>query len=408
MKLYRFLAITLLTFSFSLTVTAQESRTDSDQDDDILKVETAGQVKSKRMPSRDSSLYVVSAKAGIVNLAEGDVAYKRSDSEWDLLIGGDELRSGDVVKTGVRGRAEILLSPGSFLRISTNSEVSLADASLDALKIQVVKGSAIIEVSMGGGKGEVIATLITPHTKFLVIEGGIYRINVDASRTTAMVRKGKLVIYGDESGQVARHDQVTIYNKGVKSLITGTIVKSKKKIIVEGAEPLVASLNKTDEDNFDEWSKDRAETLVAANRRLSNRALNRTLLGGSNSLWVYNPFLGSYTYLPGWYGFYSPYGWGYSTYCNPYYRRYYPSNGGSGGGWYRGGTGGSGSGGSGSGRGGTGTGSGSGSGQGKGGVIGRPGGGHGGLGNGGSIGRPGTGRAGDGGRGAAPANPRRN
>lgn len=435
MKLARFFLAALLTLTFSVAGLAQEKASESSHDD-LVKVDTVDQARAKRIPSQDSSLYVVSVKAGIVNLADGDVSYKHPDAEWDMLIGGDELRTGDIVKTGLSGRAEILLNPGSYLRIAENSEVVLADASLDNLKIQVLSGSAILEVSMGSGDKGIFATLITPHAKFLVVEGGIYRLNVDQSRSIALVRKGKLVLPQEGAQQVVKRDLVTIYNNdGFKTSIIGTVVKSKNKIVVEGTSPLVASLDKRDEDGFDDWSKDRAKTLVAANQRLSNRALNRSLLGAwGNSFWVYNPFRNCYTYLPGWYGFSSPYGYGYTTYCNPYYRRYYPTNGGTnnGGGYSAG----SGRGNNGNGRSGgisggdSRPGQGSGRGRDSSGSVGRPGsngGGRGGNTGGGSISRPGghggsmgggasrpsvdrtgSGSGNSGSRGSAPASPRRN
>lgn len=399
MKLARLLAATLLALTFSITGSAQEKATDA-LDDDLFRVDTVDQGRARRIPSRDSSLYVVSAKAGIVNLADGDVSYKRADADWDLLIGGDELRSGDIVKTGATGRAEILLNPGSYLRIDEESEVTLKDASLDNLEIHIVKGSAIIEVSTGGKK-EIFATMVTPHAKFLILEGGIYRFNVEASQSTAMVRKGRLVLPRDEAVQTARSDSVTIEEDGVKTSIHGTVVKSGKKIVVEGRSPVLASLSKNEEDNFDDWSKDRAKTLVAANGRISSRALNHTFISRfGSSLWVYNPFLGCYTYLPGWYGFRSPYGWGYNSYCNPYYRRYYPRNSGNSGGGYNGGSGGGSNGG--------GSVSGGGKGRNSGGGIGRPTVPR----SGGSISIPGAGRSrggnSGGGRGAAPTRPRNN
>jgi hypothetical protein len=225
-----------------------------------------------------------------------------------------------------------------------------------------------------------------------------------------------------------------VYKDGAVTSVTGLVVKSKNKIVVEGVSPLTASLDKKDEDTFDDWSKDRAKTLVAANQKLSNRALNRSLLSAwGNSFWVYNPFLNGYTYLPGWYGFSSPYGFGYSTFCNPYYRRWYPTttSGNSNGGYNNGNngrnngngrnggiTGGDSRPGQGSGRGrdsgsisrpGSSGGYGGGRGNTGGGSISRPGGGYGGGMGGGGAARPSpspSGGGGGGSRGSMPSSPR--
>ena len=87
---------------------------------------------------------------------------------------------------------------------------------------------------------------------------------------------------------------------------------------MEGGAPLVSKFDKKIETNFDLWSEGRAKTLLAANRRLSNNRL-KTLLNGFSvsSMWLYDRGLGYCTFLPGWGGFSSPYGGGYSR-CNPY------------------------------------------------------------------------------------------
>src|SRR5258706_12683986 len=79
----------------------------------------------KNLPRDEQDMYVVSAKVGVLNIVEGDVSYKREQADWARSTAGDELRDGDTVKTGPRGRAEILLTPGCDLRLAENSELIL-------------------------------------------------------------------------------------------------------------------------------------------------------------------------------------------------------------------------------------------------------------------------------------------
>jgi hypothetical protein len=53
----------------------------------------------KPLTPEDESQYVVSAKAGGVNVVEGNAFFKHGKSDWDVLIAGDELRPGDSVRT---------------------------------------------------------------------------------------------------------------------------------------------------------------------------------------------------------------------------------------------------------------------------------------------------------------------
>jgi hypothetical protein len=81
--------------------------------------------------------YVVSAKAGGTNLIEGEVTISRTDGTTGLLVKGMRVEVGDRVTTGADGRAEILLNPGSYLRMGHNSSFEFKSTSLDDLKVFV-------------------------------------------------------------------------------------------------------------------------------------------------------------------------------------------------------------------------------------------------------------------------------
>ena len=248
----------------------------------------------KPLTPDDESQYVVSAKAGGVNIVEGNAFFKRGKSDWDALIAGDELRPGDSVRTEADGRVEILLSPGSFLRLAENSEFVFSSTSIYNLKLKIVRGSAIVEASAVDSSLEVTAG----DSRFSIMQNGIYRFNVDADgKAQALVRKGRL-------------------------LLAGEIVKDgKKAVVANGASPLITAFDKKAEDSFDIWSKTRAETVIAANRKLSDRTMKRSLSAGvASNLWLYDPFFGGFTFLPYGSGYNSPYGYGYhrsNPYCEP-------------------------------------------------------------------------------------------
>ena len=273
----------------------------------------------KPLTPEDESQYVVSAKAGGVNVVEGNAFFKRGKSDWDVLIAGDELRPGDTVRTEADGRLEILLTPGSFLRIAENSEFIFSSTSSYNIKLKIVKGSAIVETAAVDSSLEVTAG----ESRFAILQTGIYRFNVDADgKAQAVVRKGK-VLFAD-----------------------GVVKEGKKILIASGGSPLINEFDKKAQDSFDIWSKGRAETLIAANRKLSDRAMKRSLSSVVvSNLWLYDPFFGGFTFLPYGSGYNSPYGFGYrrsNPYCDPW-RNNYAGNwghGGSGGGDSSGGSGG--------------------------------------------------------------------
>jgi hypothetical protein len=273
----------------------------------------------KPLSGDEQSQYLVSAKAGAVNIVDGDASFKRGKSDWDTLIAGDELRAGDAVKTGSDGRVEVLLSPGSFLRLAGDSEFLFSSTSVYNLRLKVVTGSIIVEAS--AVESPIIVN--AGQSRFSIVRNGVYRFTTENGHAVATVRKGRL-LFADN-----------------------TVKDGKKIVVLAGGTPMITSFDKKAEDEFDTWSRDRAKTLIAANRKLSERTIRRSLSwGGGGNLWLYDPFFRTYTFLPFGYGYNSPYGGGYRT-CNPYYNpwRNNPNGGTIGGGSGSGYGGGSGSGG---------------------------------------------------------------
>jgi hypothetical protein len=245
--------------------------------------------------------FSISAKAGGVNAVSGQVMVKRVGQAPQLLTSQDDLASGDVVNTGAGSQAEILLNPGTYLRLAENTEFELVDNSLESLLVKLNKGSAIIEAT-GPGELELRIPIITQQQKMTIVRAGIYRLNVRPGVTELFVWKGRMALTGD------RPD----------------IIKSGKKITFSSAGQAIAKLEKAENDQFDDWSKLRGQTLARANVKLSTRTLNGFL--GSSAwgrqdarfgrwgLWTWSAYSSCYTFLP-FYGFYG--GWG-SPYGNNY------------------------------------------------------------------------------------------
>ena len=95
--------------------------------------------------------FVISAKAGGVNAVSGRAEVRPfRGADWALLNITDDLKAGDLVKTGKDGRVEMLLNPGSYLRVGENSEFELTDNSLENLEVRLIRGTAIIEATGRG------------------------------------------------------------------------------------------------------------------------------------------------------------------------------------------------------------------------------------------------------------------
>jgi len=253
----------------------------------------------------------ISAKAGGVNAVSGRVTVKREGKPARLLTSQDDLESGDVVSTNVSGQVEVLLNPGTYLRLAERSEFVMEDTSLDNLLVRLTKGSAIVEAT-GPSDIKLYIPVVTEQHRMTIVRPGIYRFNVAPGATELFVRKGRMTLSDNKDD----------------------IVKGGKKVTFGSGGQEVAKLSDSDADQFDEWSKTRGKTLALANLRLSARAVNGFLMasmlansfGFPNSrsslgLWTWSPFSSCYTFLPFNYGWGSPYGGNYGNglYGNGYY-----------------------------------------------------------------------------------------
>jgi hypothetical protein len=260
--------------------------------------------------------FVISAKAGGINAVTGRAnVHLKGGSDWQQLSVTDDLDAGDVVRTETGGRVEMLLNPGSYLRIGENSEFELVNNSLENLEVRLLRGTAIVEAT-GADDSELMINISTPHTKLAIVRHGLYRLNVvPEDATELIVRKGRVMLNDSQK------------------------IKGGNKVVFSGSAFLVAKLQdaeKKDRDEIALWSKERAETLAKANRRISDRTLSSAFasfrgsdwLFGSNrssGFWFFNRVSSCYTFVPFYYGWGSPYGSSYTfSAFNPFYwgRRY--------------------------------------------------------------------------------------
>jgi hypothetical protein len=277
-----------------------------------LAVVAAASAPAARAQTGSRDMRIVSARAGGVNYVFGDVKYQRAGrGAWRTLDTKVNLETGDVVRTGTAGLAEVLLNPGSYLRLGTNSEVELADASLEDLRVRLSRGSVVVEAT-GYDKRGVSIKVETAQTLVSVIRTGIYRVNaLDGAATEVAVHKGRALVG--------------------RSVLTALTVKGGQVSRVPGA-PEVAKLDKKDRDALDQWSKERGEELAELNRRMTRRQTNALIASlnhfsaaypfGSGGVWYYDGRRNCYSFMPFTGGWQSPYGgwygnvlWGYSASC---------------------------------------------------------------------------------------------
>ncbi len=251
----------------------------------------------RTIKSAASSLYVISAKAGGVNYIEGSVAVQRKTSGAGYLVKGDQIEVGDKVSTDRNSKAEILLNPGSFARLGSNTEFEFITTSLDDLKLQISRGTAIFEVY---ASNDFVVTVKAPNARFYLVKSGVYRVDVlENGSSRLQVWKGRAQV-GD---------------------INANKVKKSRAVVLNGSNVSIQKFDRDEKDPFDAWSKSRAKQLAKANARLRRKTLKNSLVSGFRSnrwnsfntfgLWTFDASFGGYCFLPFSYGWRSPYGYGF-------------------------------------------------------------------------------------------------
>ncbi len=269
---------------------------------------------------------VISAHAGMIHYVEGKVLLEGQAVDPKF---GDfpEVKNDQVLETA-EGRAEVLLTPGVFLRLAENSSIKMLSNKLSDTAFEVQSGSIMVEAD------EILKdNAITVRYKdatIALVKQGLFRVDAGSE---------KLRVYDGEA-------DVTY---GIKT------VQAHKGKEVELTETLLANTFDTkDTDAFYRWVQRRSEYIAAANvssaRAAGSAPLNASvpcqgqsstssnpsssLATGTPSsycnpygdpygygsyspygyyspygMWAWNPYYGMFTYLPGMGYGYSPFGW---------------------------------------------------------------------------------------------------
>ncbi len=285
---------------------------------------------------------VISVHSGVVHYVDGSAFLQ--DKAVEMKFGHfPEIKVNETFRTE-EGRAEILLTPGSFLRVAENSEVRMLSNQLSDTRLELIKGEILVESvdftkdsAAAKVKGNVISVLFNGTTTILE-KAGLYGFTSDPSR---------LRVYEGEALVKTASDQLTL-KKGKETQLGGTLM----------AEKFDAKAG----DELTRWSSRRAGYLATANvsaaRSMYNDSNNWSSYGngymggsmagsmvGSMGGWFFNPMFGMYTFVPMGGMAFSPFGYSYfSPYAAGYYYPYYGGSYYPGSGYYNSGSGSGGSG----------------------------------------------------------------
>lgn len=131
---------------------------------------------------------VAPAKAGLVSFTVGKV-YLDNEAIAATRTRFPDMRQAAVLRTE-GGRAEVLLGPCAVLRLDEDSSFRLADASLVAPRVELLAGSAVVDIA-GIHKGSVV-TLGLEGRSVEMARIGLYRF--DESPALLKVFEGRAAV----------------------------------------------------------------------------------------------------------------------------------------------------------------------------------------------------------------------
>jgi hypothetical protein len=280
-----------------------------------MRILVAGLAIGVFMAGSGSAQYVISAHSGVVQSVDGD-AYLNDQKVQPKFGQFPDIKENQEFRTE-EGRAEILLTPGVFLRMGEKSSIRMVSNKLTDTRVEVLTGSVMVEsddIQKNDAKDNVVMLLYKANT-MLLEKHGLYRIDAEPARF--QVYDGEAVVKGD-SGQLT-------LKSGKETSLTGVL--------------MAENFDKKTADDLYLWSNERSSYLAKASA--SSAATMRNSSGGSYggggyggygagsySPWQFNSMFGMFTYVPFSGIAYSPFGWGfwspYSLYNSFYSPLYYP------------------------------------------------------------------------------------
>jgi hypothetical protein len=229
-------------------------------------------------------------RPGSLNYVEGDVS-SNGRALNPQSVGHFTLQPGQSLQTTADGYAEVLLTPGAFLRVGPNSELRMTSVGLADTRINVTHGNALVEADQVIEGAHLEVTMGT--TSADILKKGLYGFSTDPQ--DVRVFDGKLDVIGQTNNrEIGKGDQILLAN-GDNMKKTGFDEKQAK------SDPLYV------------WSEARSRDEAAQNKLVAQNPYGYAPVGGG---WFWDPYTNYYGFWPSAY-LYSPFGFGF-------YGGYYP------------------------------------------------------------------------------------
>lgn len=219
-----------------------------------------------------------SAQPGTLNAITGEVSINGVPVN-PINAAPVTIEGGRRIRTG-QGMAEILLSPGSFLRLGKASALTLETVGTREIRVQLQRGEALIEV----------------------LDAGV-ALTMEQNGVTAIVRNPGLYEFNQKRSMVAVYAGQARLNKDDQQLVAtaGLGVGTRRFLVFRTSpDPGNALLS---------WSRSRSEQLSRESRLSAQE--NSGAARSRGPRWLWDPWSASYTFLSASGFVMGPFGWPY-------------------------------------------------------------------------------------------------
>jgi hypothetical protein len=221
---------------------------------------------------------------GTLNYVEGQVAVA-GQTVTPQSVGSVQVGPNQVLETQ-QGRAEMLLTPGVFVRVGDNSAVRIISPGLSNTRIEVLRGEAIVEA----------AQLFKDNNIWVLMNGASTRL--DKQGLYAFNANTQLVQVFDGQATVQQNDRSKELKKGKELALNGNWKVNHFDTKAQAAQdPLYA------------WSNLRSEYEAQASMQSARNIYVAGAPYWYGPGWYWNPYSDMYGFIPGDGIWYSPFGW---------------------------------------------------------------------------------------------------
>ncbi len=185
-----------------------------------------------------SAQAVISAHSGVVHFSEGSVLL--DDQPLDHKFGSfPSIKDGSTLRTE-KGRAEILLTPGVFLRMDENSAIRMRSGALTDTRLDFLQGSLIVDSLDALADNHVVIQYKDSEIRFP--KQGVYRLDFETATVQAYSGEAEIAHDGKTSTIDDSHLFFLTLDLTTRKLDAGT------------------------EDEFYDWARERSNQISAENQ----------------------------------------------------------------------------------------------------------------------------------------------